>query len=243
MFIGLGIGVFHPVSLALVAKWSPKETRGIHMGDFIALGDVGRIGIATALTFIIAFIGWQYTTMLYAVIALFVGFLVYLFYFKKSEHITQKEKTPVHVTLHEIIANKKFLLANCTAFFDAFASSSLFLFLPFLLLNKDVDPSLLGSFAAAFFLGTFIGKSALGRIADKFGNAKVFMISELLMAVFLIALASASALPIIIGCSIILGMFTKGTVPVLQTMVSDSGEHHGNFEKIFAVNTFLTRIA
>lgn len=91
---GIGFGVFHPIAFALIAKWSPKATRGKNMGNFTAIGDVGRIAIATALSFIVVVIGWQQTAVLYAVIALIVDAIFYYFFCKPKRHYTH------HRTLH-----------------------------------------------------------------------------------------------------------------------------------------------
>ena len=86
------------------------------------------------------------------------------------------------------------------------------------------------------------GKVVLGRLVDKLGNVKVFIVSELSMAVCIILLASSYAIPLIIVSSVILGIFAKGTVPVLTTMVTESVEHHGRFEKAFSLNAVFVGV-
>lgn len=242
---GIGFGVFHPIAFALIAKWTPKEKRGRAMGDFTAIGDVGRIGIAAALSFLAVAIGWQRTAMVYAVIAFIAAVFFYRYLFSKAarQKPAKKQHEPVEqLTFLQVLKNKRYVLAVMSAGFDGFASSSLFVFLPFLLLQRHVDPAFLGSFTATFFVGTFFGKALLGRFVDKLGSAKVFIVAELLMAVFIYLLAGATPLPLIITCSIVLGVFTKGTVPVLQSMVSESVEHHGNFEKAFSIESFVSSV-
>jgi MFS family permease len=123
---------------------------------------------------------------------------------------------------------------------DTFAGDSLFLFLPFLLLARGAEPALLGSFAAAFFVGNIFGKVFLGRLVDRIGTAKVFIGAELLMGFLILILAGSSAIYLIIICSILLGIFTKGTVPVLKSMIAESVEHHGNYEKAFGLAELVT---
>jgi hypothetical protein len=48
--------------------------------------------------------------------------------------------------------------------------------------------------------------------------------------------------PFIVFVSVILGIFTKGTVSVSNTMVSEASEHHGIFEKAYGVKEFITNI-
>ena len=63
------------------------------------------------------------------------------------------------------------------------------------------------------------------------------------MALFIIILANATVFWLIIVCAIFLGIFTKGTVPVLQTMMSQSVEHHGHFEKTFGLSGMVNGAA
>jgi MFS transporter, FSR family, fosmidomycin resistance protein len=242
---GIGFGVFHPIAFALIAKWTPKERRGRAMGDFTAIGDVGRIGIAAALSFLAVAIGWQKTAMVYAAVALLAAVFFYRYLFSNTTQIASKKEHHEQaqpLSLLQVLKNKRYVLTICSAAFDGFASASLFVFLPFLLLERQVDPALLGAFTATFFIGTFFGKALLGRVVDRVGSAKVFIVAELLMATFICLLASTTALPLVIVCSVILGIFTKGTVPVLQAMVSESVEHHGNFEKAFSIEGFVSNV-
>lgn len=241
---GIGFSVFHPIAFALIAKWTPKEHRGRAMGDFTAIADVGRIGIAAALSFLAVAIGWRQTAILYAVVALAAAVFFYRYFFVNTARIAPKEYSGQIESLSfwQVLKNKRYVLMLCSAAFDGLASSSLFVFLPFLLLERHVEPAFLGVFTATFFVGAFFGKTLLGRFADKLGSIKVFIAAELLMAVFIYLLAGAVALPLIVICSVILGIFTKGTVPVLQAIISESVEHHGNFEKAFSIEGFVTGI-
>lgn len=133
------------------------------------------------------------------------------------------------------MTNTKFLLACLTALLDVAASSSLFLFLPFLLIYKGINPEVLGGFAAAYFLGNFLGKTVLGRMVDKLGSAKTFIVAEILMALFIVLLTNTTSIVLIILFSIVLGVLTKGTVPARITMAMEAVEHHGRFEKASAL--------
>lgn len=239
LLAGTGFGVFHPIAFALIAKWTPKERRGRTIGNFTAIGDLGRIGISAAVSFVVVAIGWEKTAMLYGIVALGMGFAIHLFV-SKSETVPVKEQKPVDMTLWQIIKNKRLAFALSANGLDAFASSSLYIFLPFLLLQRGVSPTFLGIFTATFFIGNMFGKVVLGRLVDLFGNVRVFIASELLMAGCIFLLANSTALWLVVGCSIVLGIFTKGTVPVLQTMTSESVEHHGNYEKAFGLGAMIT---
>jgi MFS family permease len=153
---------------------------------------------------------------------------------------TKKEGKEEAMSYKDVLKNKKFIFATASFCLDTIASGSLFVFIPFLLLQRHVSYAFLGVLTSTFFIGNMFGKVFLGRLVDRFGNTKVFILSELSMALFIIILSSATWLPIIIGASIILGIFTKGTIPVLTAMVVESVEHKKGMEKAFGINaTFV----
>jgi FSR family fosmidomycin resistance protein-like MFS transporter len=243
---GVGFGVFHPIAFSLIAHWTPKERRGRVLGDFTAIGDLGRIGIAAALSFFAVAIGWRQTAALYGAVAIIVALVVYRFMAGRdggqaATESSEKPKTPVPWS--QMLHNQRLVLTLVAAAFDGFASSSLFVFLPFLLLTRSVTPALLGTFTATFFIGTFLGKTLLGRFVDRLGGVRVLIISEVLMAVFIYLLSAATWLPVIVVCAVILGVFTKGTVPVLIAMIAESVEHHGDYAKAYSIESTTSNIA
>ena len=103
---------------------------------------------------------------------------------------------------------------------------------------KGMDPKVIGSFALAFTVGCFAGKMACGRLVGIFGSRKVFITSKLLMSALLAVLVTAQGLPVIIVTSILLGIVTKGTVPVLQTLLVEPVTDPQAYDDLFAFNTF-----
>jgi MFS family permease len=181
--------------------------------------------------------------MEYGTIAVSCGLFLLLLLQRNKEQAVKLLNTLTIPRFRDVLKHRQFVFAIWTAFFDTFSSASLFVFLPFLLLARGIDPALLGAFASVFFLGNLCGKFVLGRFADMFKKASVVMLSELLMAVCIVALASSTSVLLILLFSIIAGIFTKGTIPVIQTMVAEASEHHGHFEQSFAVSGFMNAIA
>lgn len=240
---GVGFGVFHPVAFSLIARWSSKEARGRAMGSFTAIGEIGKVALPGILTMLVVWAGWRMPAASYAVVGLVVSAVLYVLLRARRQVGTETaSKANPHVHWR-MACNKRFIFAAATTFFDSVASASLFVFLPFLLLHRGVDPALLGSLVALFFMGSFVGKIYIGKLVDKLGSGKVFIMTDVCMAIFILLLAHATLLPLIIVLSVILGVFTKGTPPILQTMVSESAEGHGNFEKAFGLNAFISGFA
>lgn len=242
----ISFGSFHPISFSIVTRLSDKKHQGRVMGDFTATGEFGRICLSGFLSFVAFSIGWRQTSMLYVVLAMLLLSAYLFFNFNNSEKNTDKnikQKNPKQINFLEILKNKRFILVLIISFFDLLASASLFIFLPFLLINKNISPSILGAFTSAFFLGNFIGKMGLGRLTDKFKNTRVFIYAELLMVLFIIFLTYSSSIFLIIIFSIILGSLTMGTVPIRATMLAETNAHHGVYEKSFAIDAVISSLA
>lgn len=244
--MSIAFGSFHPVSFSLVARWSKKEKLGRTIGDFTAIGEFGRICLSGFISFIAFSIGWKQTSFIYVIISAFLLlFFLYFNFNNKTTNIEEdiKTKNQKQINILEIIKNKKFLLVLSINFFDLLASSALFIFLPFLLIKKGISPSILGAFTSAFFLGNLIGKMGLGRLTDKFKNTKVFIIAELFMIIFILLLTYSNSIFFIIVFSVVLGSLTMGTAPIRTTMVTETNEHHGLYEKVFGISSFVASIS
>lgn len=239
---GVGFAVFHPIAFSMVARVAEKKSIGRTMGLFTATGDIGRIGLTAVITVLIVQFGWRNTAFIYGCIGflVFLMFVKYLFVSAYSPYVQEIHVKPQKpLRLLEILMQPAFLMANLAGMLDSFASSSLFVFLPFLYLQKGIDAKILGSFTATFFIGNILGKYFLGRFVDIFGNSRVFIAAELLMALFVALLASAHSFVFIIIFSIALGALTKGTVPVFQAMLSESVQNHGQYEKAYGLCALL----
>lgn len=243
--MSIAFGSFHPPSFSLVTRWSKKEKLGRTIGDFTAIGEFGRICLSGFVSFIAFSIGWKQTSFIYVIISTLLLFVFLFFHFKNTER-NNKESTKEsqrQINFIEIIKNRKFLIVLLINFFDNLASSSLFIFLPFLLIKKGISPSVLGAFTSAFFLGNLIGKMGLGRLVDIYKNTKVFIVAELFMVMFILLLTYSNSIFFIMVFSVILGSLTMGTAPIRTTMVAETNEHHGIYEKVFGISSFFASIA
>ena len=161
LIASVGFGIFHPVAFSAIAKANDRNL-GKVMGSFTANGDLGRVAFSALITFVIARFSWQKATLVYSVIPLVLA----LFIFSKKRYradinlkaVTDRmEKKKVsHKLTPDVI---KILTAT---FFDNFSVVSLFLFLPFLLLDqKNCSTTIVGSLTAIFFIGNYLGKMSL----------------------------------------------------------------------------------
>ena len=121
---------------------------------------------------------------------------------------------------------------------NAFSNDRIFTFLPLLLVAKGMDATTIGSFALGFTLGSFAGKMACGRLIDIFGTRKIFIAAGLTLTLLLCALLSSNNLVLTLLLALAIGIVTKGTVPVIQTIITEPVQGAQNYEAIFTVNSF-----
>lgn len=240
LLAGLGFGIFHPIAFAEVARLTNKSDRGRAMGSFTAVGDLGRVGISAAITLIASYIGWRATSGLYGAVGL--GLFALLFRFSNKKQIVETPNVSP-VSLGFLLKHPKFLSVTLTNMLDTFASSSLFVFIPFLLIEKGIGTAILGTLTAFFFVGNMFGKTMLGRFVDKVGSLKVFATAEILMAMAIALFTVIDNWILIAIVAVLLGALTKGTVPVIKTMVADIVDTEHSFEQVFALNSLLSSLA
>lgn len=236
----IGFGIFHPISFALIAHSSTKNELGKKMGSFTAIGDIGRIGISAGVTLLISLVSWRNTALLYGIIPiiLVIGLIVIT---KKNSLWNEKEIQSEKV--HGLHCNVQFILAIISSFIDSLASSSLFVFIPFLYILRGASTALLGSLSGAFFIGNMLGKIISGKITDVFGSNKVFITSEIIMAGLLTVLSITESIPLMAAISVLLGAVTKGTVPVLNTIIANSVSDKRLIDKAFGIGSFVNGVA
>lgn len=236
----IGFGMFHTVSYSVVAKSAEKSSVGKLMGDFTSVGDIGRLGLPPLALFIASLIGWRMTMFFLAA----VGFATYVFIrflspskdiykFRRSSNV-EHHRDFFKITLL-LLRIEKLLLILFAAIIDSLAGGAMAVFLPFLLLSKGITSQQLAFVMGIYFLGSLLGKSLLGRVVDKFGNAKVFVLSELCMSIILFLLIDTSVIYFIFFLAIFLGAFTRGTNPVVLTMLAGITDQI-HYNKVYAVS-------
>ena len=138
--------------------------------------------------------------------------------------------------------NKRFSLANAASIIDSFANSSLFIFIPFLIAFRGFNASYIGIFTSIFFVGNLLGKLIMGRLTDKMGKERLFICCEIFIFVALAFLSFTSSIAAIASRALVLGFFTKGTVPITSTMIAESVKKE-NLDTAYSINSLSTSIA
>lgn len=238
---GVANGLFIPLANSQIAKISDKG-RAKELGDFSAFSDIGRVVLVGVTSFFIDKLSLSATSIIFAGLAI-IAVILFSRISLLNPEVKNELKSLEAVKLHHLLKIKRFIFAVLTGIFDVFASASLFIFIPLLLLPKGIQVSSVGLLSGLFFAGYMIGRVFLGRLADRYGADKVLVLAELLMAGFIICLVFVNNFILISAILFFLGIFTRGTSPVIRAMMADSvGEKH-KFDKAFSIHSFALNIS
>ena len=241
-----GHTVFHSISFSYLSAATDRTELGTALGNFTALGDIGRVPF-TALTGFMAasslagLPGWRIVSFLYGLGALLFSYWAGVLLFSGKGSTPVEPPTTATATKNlpdfSLLRNSRHALPILANSFDAFGSDRIFTFLPFLLLVKQIEPQQIGLFALLFTLSGLGGKMVCGRLVDRFGARAVFLAAESLMALLLGILVVANQPSLLLVTAFLLGIVTKGTVPVVQTIVANTVENPAVYDDIFTLNS------
>ncbi len=240
--------MFHTVGFVLTAKNSTPENVGRNMGNFTAIGEIGRVSLPPLALLATSLIGWRMTIGITGTIGIFIFLVAQFFTPPKNTHVLAEENKSSQnhkefiTDIALVFRNKHAAGITLTAIIDTFASSPLNVYLPFLLLAKGMTPAQMGLAMAVFFIGSLLGKWLLGLSVDRLGNRKVFIISEFCMALALLFISQSTEHMLLFLFALILGIFAKGTSPVVQTLFSTLTEKD-HYHKVFAFSELVIQLS
>lgn len=236
---GVGLGIFIPLANSQIAKIAGNKMAQ-ELGDFSAFSDVGRVVLVSVTTFLIGSYSLSVTSYIFVLLAIIATILMLRI---KIANIKSVKQNIVPIKFHQILKIKRFIFAEITGVFDVFASSSLFIFIPLLLIPKGIQISAVGFLTALFFGGYMIGRMLLGRLADKYGSVKTLIVSEIFMASLIILLIFIDNFIMVASVLFMLGVFTRGTGPVIRAMMVKSVEDKEKYDKAFSLHSFTLNLS
>ena len=254
LLVMAGFAVFHNLSFSYITANTERARLGRVMSDFTAIGDVGRIPLVSFAAFAAAYSvgsmpGWQAICLAYGTVALCASLWLYCArgnFAAAGESGNSAASTPATpkrtrrnpFAAFAILKNRNVFLAMLASVLNAFSNDRIFTFLPLLLVAKGMDAKTIGSFALGFTLGSFAGKMACGRLIDIFGTRRIFIGAGLALTLLLCGLLASNNLALTVLLALAIGIVTKGTVPVIQTIITEPVQGTRTYDAVFTVNSF-----
>lgn len=234
IFGGIAAGLFEAPSLSKTAKSSPPGSMSTMLGNVTAYGDTGRI-IFTILS-TIAIIKLEIYQI--GIVGLLLTLAVLIATFERS-HFHKENIKEDDFKIMKYLSNTKYRLAVIASLIDSFGGSSLYIFLTPFIASKGIQIETVGFIDTIYFVGYLSGRLLLTRLADKYGNIKILIIAEISMAIVAILVIFTYNPVLISALLLLLGMFTRGTSPVLKALVVKSIQGKLGIEKGFAISHSL----
>lgn len=237
---GLSSGLFEPIGNSLIAKSSSSKHRGTAIGNFAAFGDMGRIAVVAASTALAGLFGVNNACALLFISSV-VAFVLASMFLAKPKRSEGSETSEVPAHLSYLLKNKRFCYATAAGIADSFSSASIYIFIPFLLTAKGIALANTPYFNVIFFVGYMTGRLILGRLADKYGAPDILIVGKTVMALLIVLLTLVAGTVTIVVLLFVLGIFTRGTSPIIRAMVADSMHERISFHDAFSAYSFASR--
>ena len=244
LLAGIGFGVFHPVAFAVTAQSSDQEACTTSMGVFTAAGDLGRAVITGAFMAIAAVLAWQSASVAAGLFSLGLALLLLA---RERGTPTRSVRQPVNAKplkeiLYLLLRRKGFSLTCAFGFLDGLANSSLYVFLPFLLLSQGLGNQELAFLISMFFAASLLGKVVVAWIADRCGRKLSLTASQMMICLAIVGLTSAESIPLLALSVGILGCFSKGGLPIILSLTAEQLPRR-RLEIGFGINQTILGIA
>ncbi len=219
---GLGSGVQHPLSSALVSRAYETGPRRAALGTYNFAGDIGKIAVPAAVALVAGLAGWRAASGGYALLGLAGAALiaVVLARLGAGDAVRGRAGRPADGRGWGIRDGRGFGALAGVGMIDTATRTALLTFLPFLLLAKGLTVPAVGLALAVLFAGGAAGKFVCGLVAERVGLIRTVVLTEAATALGIAAVALAPR-PVALGLLLPLGVALNGTSSVLYATVAD----------------------
>src|SRR5213594_3166395 len=219
LIAGLGSGVQHPLSSALVSKAYETGARRAALGTYNFSGDLGKVAVPATVAFAATVAG----TATYGVLGLVAALAIVLLLARLATSGASEiaARAPGYAANGWGIRDARgFQALSAIGMIDNATRTGLLTFLPFALIAKGSTVAGIGSALALLFAGGAIGKFVCGLVAEKVGVIRTVVLTEAATAGG-IALVVVVPLPVVLAMLLPLGIALNGTSSVLYATVAD----------------------
>jgi predicted MFS family arabinose efflux permease len=221
---GLLVGFSMSATNALVARHTDRGNRYSVLSRSSMLGDINRITFPLIVALALGLGGLTGAVIVMLIVA---GLFLWASVTLPSEPTLSEEPDLPPIKLNH---NRLFRYFLSVEFLDSFASSQLFVFVPILFLAKGYSLQSSLVLQTAVFLGYLSGRWIIVRLAESSSGPRAVAIAEAGMVVSIVLLLFAHNLVALYAITWLLGVFARGTSPVIKALAFDS-LHEGHMKQ------------
>jgi MFS family permease len=219
---GMGSGVQHPLSSALVSHAYETGLRRAALGTYNFSGDLGKIAGSVLAAGAAAVVGWRAAGAAAGALGLAAAvlMLVALARLGAGGRPAVAEAAGSGATGWGIRDGRGFGALAAIGMIDNATRTAFLTFLPFALLAKGATVTGIGVALAVVFAGGAAGKFVCGLVAERLGVIRTVVLTEVATAAGMLAILAAP-LPVALVILLPLGVALNGTSSVLYGTVAD----------------------
>ncbi|MBA7710301.1 putative L-galactonate transporter [subsurface metagenome] len=201
---GIGGNIQHPVASAFISRLYENRSRGSAIGVLNFSGDIGKIIFPLLVSAILLSYSWRSCFIIIGAAGLLFSLLFgWLSRRKHGNSRTKKQKDLLSRGGLGITSPLRFVLLSLIGTIDASTRTVLLTFVPFLLLDKGIQATRIGFLLTLLFIGGALGKLGCGFLADRIGNFKMIILTEILTALSILLflpIQRGLLIPLLIFC-------------------------------------------
>ena len=221
-FAGAGSAVQHPLASALVSRAYPIQGRRAALGTYNFSGDVGKFvfgGLVSLL--LLAGVSWQAPVIGFGVVAVVTAIAVLSLLSARKQAATPARPEPADGTADWGIHDRpRFLALSLIEVLDSSTRSAFLTFIAFLLIAKGLPAGWAVAAVPLVLAGGMAGKLACGVLAERFGVARMIVVTEIATAAGIFAVLALPAGGALVLLPL-LGVVLQGTSSVLYATIGE----------------------
>ena len=217
---GMGASAQHPLASAAISHgYSGKDSR-LALSTYNFTGDLGKLLYPAPAALLIARLDWQASLCILALTSLAAGFVIMGMLRSVPLHGSSAGKQDSREAQTGGFMSPAFACLIGIGMLDGATRMGFLTFLPFLLLAKGADMSILGLALGLIFAGGAAGKLFCGVIAARAGAVRTVIITESATAACIFAAAPLPLWGVLCLCPF-LGLILNGTSSIIYGSVPE----------------------
>jgi MFS transporter, FSR family, fosmidomycin resistance protein len=220
-FAGAGSAVQHPLASTLISRAYPDQGRRAALGTYNFSGDLGKFAFGGLVSLaLLVGIAWRGPVIGFGIVALAAAAAILFAISGVPQRLPARGTETKTLDGWGIRDRPRFLALCLIEVLDSSTRTSFLTFIAFLLIAKGLPAGWAVAAVPLVLAGGMAGKFACGRLAERYGIARMIVITEIATACGIFAVLALPAVGALVLLPL-LGVVVQGTSSVLYATIGD----------------------